>query len=39
MEMTLAIVKPDAVAAGNAGNILARLEKRASPSAAYGWSI
>jgi nucleoside-diphosphate kinase len=27
MEMTLAIVKPDAVAAGNAGNILARLEK------------
>ena len=28
MEMTLAIVKPDAVAAGNAGNILAHLEKQ-----------
>jgi nucleoside-diphosphate kinase len=27
MERTLAIVKPDAVAAGNAGNILARLER------------
>jgi nucleoside-diphosphate kinase len=27
MEMTLAIVKPDAVAAGNAGNVLAHLEK------------
>lgn len=28
MEMTLAIVKPDAVAAGHAGNILAHLEKQ-----------
>jgi nucleoside-diphosphate kinase len=28
METTLAIVKPDAVAAGNAGNILAHLEKQ-----------
>jgi nucleoside-diphosphate kinase len=28
MEMTLAIVKPDAVAAGNTGNILAHLEKQ-----------
>jgi nucleoside-diphosphate kinase len=27
MERTLAIVKPDAVAAGNTGNVLARLEK------------
>lgn len=28
METTLAIVKPDAVAAGNTGNILAHLEKQ-----------
>jgi len=28
MESTLAIVKPDAVAAGNTGNILAHLEKQ-----------
>ncbi|MCP3964548.1 MAG: nucleoside-diphosphate kinase [bacterium] len=28
MAMTLTIVKPDAVAAGNAGNILAMLEKK-----------
>jgi nucleoside-diphosphate kinase len=27
MEMTLAILKPDSVAAGNAGNILAHLER------------